>query len=85
VACKFTPVLCGTAFRNKGVQKLLDAVVDYLPSPLDVPPVKGTNPDTGEFEEVRADDKAPLVALCFKVATDPFVGKFFTAVFIRGA
>jgi elongation factor G len=77
VTCKFTPVLLGSAFKNKGVQRLLDAVVDYLPSPLDVPAVKGTNPETGEFEEIKVDDKAPLVALCFKVATDPFVGKIY--------
>ncbi len=77
VTCKFTPVLCGSAFKNKGIQRLLDAVVDYLPSPLDVPAVKGTNPDTGEFEEIKVDDKSPLVALCFKVATDPFVGKIY--------
>ena len=77
VTCKFTPVLCGSAFKNKGVQQLLDAVVNYLPSPLDVPAVKGTNPETGEFEEIKVDDKAPLVALCFKVATDPFVGKIY--------
>jgi len=80
IANKFVPVLCGTAFKNKGVQLVLDAVRDYLPSPIDVPPVKGTNPDTGEFEEVQADDKAPFTALCFKVATDPFVGKIY---FIR--
>jgi elongation factor G len=75
--CKFTPVILGSAFKNKGVQRLLDAVVDYLPSPLDVPAVKGTNPETGDFEEIKVDDKAPLVALCFKVATDPFVGKIY--------
>jgi len=80
IANKFVPVLCGTAFKNKGVQLVLDAVKDYLPSPIDVPPVKGTNPDTGEFEEVTADDKSPFTALCFKVATDPFVGKIY---FIR--
>ena len=72
---KFTPVFCGSAFKNKGIQPLLDAVRDYLPSPLEVPMVKGTNPDTGEHEEIIADDKAPFCALCFKVATDPFVGK----------
>jgi elongation factor G len=75
IANKFTPVLCGTAFKNKGIQLLLDAVVDYLPSPKDVPPIKGTNPKTGAFEEIVASDKAPFCALCFKVATDPFVGK----------
>jgi len=82
IANKFIPVLCGSAFKNKGVQMVLDAVIDYLPSPIDVPPVKGTNPDSGEFEEVVADDKAPFTALCFKVATDPFVGKiYFTRVY----
>jgi elongation factor G len=75
VTNKFIPVLCGASFRNKGVQMLLDAVVDYLPSPLDVPPIKGTDPETGEFEEIVASDKAPFCALCFKIATDPFVGK----------
>jgi len=71
---EFFPVLCGAAYKNKGVREVLDAVVDYLPSPLDVPPVKGVNEDGGE-EERRADDKAPLAALAFKVAADPFVGK----------
>ncbi|MDD5594633.1 MAG: elongation factor G [Candidatus Omnitrophica bacterium] len=72
---KFVPVLCGSAFKNKGVQLLLDAVCDYLPSPIDVPAIKGTNPKSGEFEEIVASDDAPFCALCFKVATDPFVGK----------
>jgi elongation factor G len=72
---KFIPVLCGASFRNKGTQMLLDAICDYLPSPADLPPIKGTNPDTGEFEEIIASDDAPFCALCFKVATDPFVGK----------
>ncbi|MFH1281425.1 MAG: elongation factor G [Candidatus Omnitrophota bacterium] len=82
IANKFIPVFCGSAFKNKGVQMVLDAVIDYLPSPLDVPAVKGTDPDTGEFQEVKADDNAPFVALCFKVATDPFVGKiFFTRMY----
>ncbi|MDD5724705.1 MAG: GTP-binding protein, partial [Candidatus Omnitrophica bacterium] len=82
VANKFVPVLCGTAFKNKGIQMVLDAVKDYLPSPVDVPAVKGTNPDTGEFEEVVADDKSPFVALCFKVASDPFMGKiYFTRMY----
>ncbi len=75
IANKFVPVLCGTAFKNKGVQLVLDAVGDYLPSPLDLPPIKGTNPETGEFEEIQTSDKSPFCALCFKVATDPFVGK----------
>jgi elongation factor G len=75
ISNKFTPVLCGSAFRNKGIQFLLDAVVDYLPSPKDLPAIKGTNPETGDFEEIVASDKAPFCGLCFKVATDPFVGK----------
>ncbi|HYI07531.1 MAG TPA: elongation factor G [Thermoanaerobaculia bacterium] len=72
---KITPVLCGTAFKNKGVQPLLDAVVDYLPSPLDIPPVKGVNPDDESFMERRADDDEPFSALVFKIMTDPFVGQ----------
>ncbi|HET7615504.1 MAG TPA: elongation factor G [Bacillales bacterium] len=72
---EFYPVLCGSAFKNKGVQLLLDAVVDYLPSPVDVPPIKGFLPDTEEEVERKADDKGPFSALAFKVATDPYVGK----------
>ncbi|RJO64271.1 MAG: elongation factor G [Candidatus Omnitrophota bacterium] len=72
---KFVPVLCGTSLRNKGIQLLLDAICAYLPSPKDLPPVKGMNPDTGEFEEIACSDKAPFSALCFKVSTDPYVGK----------
>ncbi|WP_100486451.1 elongation factor G [Sporolactobacillus pectinivorans] len=74
-AVKFYPVLCGTAFKNKGVQHVLDAVIDYLPSPIDVPPIKGTLPDSGEEVERVADDNEPFAALAFKVMTDPFVGK----------
>ncbi|HXH22691.1 MAG TPA: elongation factor G [Dehalococcoidia bacterium] len=70
-----TPVLCGSALRNKGIQLLLDAVVDYLPSPEDIPPVKGTNPKTGEVEERRADDKEPMVGLVFKIVSDEYVGR----------
>ena len=77
---KVFPVICGTAFKNKGVQPLLDAVVDYLPSPLDVPAVKGINPDTGLEEERPAEDKAPFSALAFKIMSDPFVGQL---TFIR--
>jgi elongation factor G len=77
---KLFPVICGTAFKNKGVQPLLDAVIDYLPSPLDVPPVKGVNPDTSAEEERKADDKAPFSALAFKIMTDPYVGQL---TFIR--
>jgi elongation factor G len=72
---KVTPVLCGTAFKNKGVQTLLDAVVDLLPSPLDVPEVDGVHPDSGEVMHRRADDDAPFSALAFKIMTDPFAGQ----------
>jgi len=77
---KVFPVICGTAFKNKGVQPLLDAVIDYLPSPLDVPPVKGKDPDTGKEVERPADDNAPFSALAFKIMTDPYVGQL---TFIR--
>jgi len=77
----FVPVICGSAFKNKGVQPLLDAVVDYLPSPIDVPPIKGFNPDKGDaIEERPASDDAPFAALGFKIMTDPFVGQL---TFIR--
>jgi len=69
------PVTCGSSYRNKGVQKLLDAIVDYMPSPLDVPAIKGINPETEEEEERPSDDNGPFAALAFKIATDPFVGK----------
>ena len=69
------PVTCGTSYRNKGVQKLLDAIVDYMPSPVDVPAIKGINPETGEEVESPSTDDAPFAALAFKIATDPFVGK----------
>ena len=69
------PVTCGTSYKNKGVQKLLDAIVDYMPSPLDVPSIKGVNPETGEEVERHAGDDQPFSALAFKIATDPFVGK----------
>ncbi|WP_102338393.1 elongation factor G [Collinsella provencensis] len=75
LANELNPVLVGSAYKNKGVQELLDAVVDYLPSPLDVPPVEGTNPKTGETETREASADAPFAALAFKIATDPFVGK----------
>ncbi|GAB3013391.1 elongation factor G [Cyclobacterium sediminis] len=71
----FSPVLCGSAFKNKGVQALLDAVMAYLPSPLDLPPVKGTNPDSEEAVLRHADSDEPFAALAFKIATDPFVGR----------
>jgi len=75
IANKFVPVTCGTSYRNKGVQKLLDAIVAYMPAPTDVPAIKGTNPDTGEEEDCHATDDEPFAALAFKIATDPFVGK----------
>ena len=74
IAQTIVPVLCGTAFRNVGVQPLLDAIVDYLPSPLDIAQMKGTNPDTGEEVICHADDKAPLAGLVFKLAADPYIG-----------
>ena len=72
---EFYPVLCGSAFKNKGVQLMLDAVLDYLPSPLDIPAIKGVNPDTDEQEERPASDEEPFAALAFKIMTDPFVGR----------
>jgi len=75
LATAATPVLCGSALRNKGIQPLLDAVVDYLPAPDDVPPVVGTNPKTGEAQERRADDGEPFASLAFKIVADPYVGR----------
>ena len=80
IAMKVFPVICGTAFKNKGVQPLLDAVVDFLPSPLDILPVTGKNPDTGAEEIRKPDDQEPFAALVFKIMTDPFVGQL---AFIR--
>lgn len=75
VSMKVNPVICGSSFKNKGVQKLLDAIVYYLPSPLDIPPIKGIIPGTDEVQERPADDNAPFAGLAFKIAVDPFVGK----------
>ncbi len=75
LASKIVPVLCGSAFKNKGVQFLLDAVIDYLPSPLDIPAIKGTHPKTGEEIERKVDDNEAFSALAFKIMTDPFVGR----------
>src|SRR4030042_3845954 len=72
---KLTPVICGSAFRNKGVQLLLDAIVDYLPSPLDIPPIVGMLPSDGSKVVRHADESEPFSALAFKVMTDPFVGQ----------
>ena len=75
IANEMVPVCCGTSYKNKGVQKLLDAIIDYMPSPLDVPAIKGVNPDTDAEEERPSSDDEPFAALAFKIATDPFVGK----------
>ena len=75
VECKLTPVTCGTSYRNKGVQPLLDAIVDYMPAPTDIPPITGINPETGEEDHRPSSDEAPFSALAFKIMTDPFVGK----------
>jgi len=75
LANKFVPVFCGSSIKNKGPQLLLEGICDYLPSPLDMPAIKGINPNTGEFEERIPQEKAPLCALCFKVMTDPYVGR----------
>jgi elongation factor G len=74
-AVEMIPVTCGTSYRNKGIQRLLDAIVDYMPSPLDIPPIKGINPKTDEEEERPSDDSAPFSALAFKIMTDPYVGR----------
>ena len=82
LAVELIPVICGTSYKNKGVQKLLDAVVDYLPSPLDKKAIVGTNPETGEEDHRPSDDDAPFSALAFKIMTDPYVGKLcFTRVY----
>ena len=75
IDCKVTPVCCGSSYKNKGVQMMLDAVVDYMPSPLDVPAITGINPETDEEETRPAEDEAPFAALAFKIMADPFVGK----------
>ncbi|MDR4464330.1 MAG: elongation factor G [Nitrospira sp.] len=75
ISMKITPVLCGSAFKNKGVQQLLDGVVDYLPSPLDIPPVKGVEPNSGKEVERKSDDTEPFAALAFKIMSDPFAGQ----------
>lgn len=75
IAGNMIPMLCGSAYRNKGVQMMLDAVIDYMPSPLDIPPIKGVNPDTGEEDVRKTSDSEPFAALAFKIMADPFVGK----------
>src|SRR5437879_9752697 len=80
IAMTLFPVICGASFKNKGVQHLLDAVIDYLPSPLDIPPMQGINPETKEIEERKAADDAPFAALAFKIMNDQHVGQL---VFLR--
>ena len=75
IACKMTPDFYGSSYKNKGVQPLLDGVVDYMPSPLDIPAIKGVDPDTGEEDERAASDELPFSALAFKIMADPFVGR----------
>lgn len=75
VECTLCPVVCGSSYKDKGIQPMLDAVVDYMPSPLDIPPIKGINPDTNEEDHREADDSEPFSALAFKIMADPFVGK----------
>ena len=75
LACKVTPVCCGSSYKNKGVQELLDNIIYYMPSPVDIPAIKGVNPDTGAEEDRKPSDDEPFAALAFKIATDPFVGK----------
>jgi elongation factor G len=75
VAVEMIPVTCGTSYRNKGVQKLLDAIVDYMPAPTDIPPIRGVNPKTDKEEERKSDDAEPFSALAFKIMTDPYVGR----------
>ena len=75
IAMDITPILCGSAFKNKGVQTMLDAVMSYLPSPLDVGAVEGTHPDTDEVEKREPNSSEPMAALAFKIATDPYVGR----------
>ena len=75
VAVEMIPVTCGTSYRNKGVQKLLDAIVDYMPAPTDIPPIQGVNPKTDKEEERKSDDAEPFSALAFKIMTDPYVGR----------
>ncbi len=90
LANHMVPVVCGTSYKNKGVQKLLDAIVDYMPSPIDVPAIKGVNPDTDVEEERPSSDEEPFAALAFKIATDPFVGKLcffrvYSGVLMKGS
>ena len=75
ISNEIVPVVCGSSYKNRGVQKLLDAIVDYMPAPTDVEAIKGTNPETGEEEDRASSDDQPFSALAFKIMTDPYVGK----------
>lgn len=75
IACKMTPVTCGSSYRNRGVQPMLDAIVDFMPAPIDIPAIKGVNPDTGEEDHRDSTDDGPFAALAFKIMADPYVGK----------
>ena len=81
IECKLNPVFCGSSYKNKGIQPLLDAVVDYMPAPTDIESIKGINPETGEEDSRPTSDSEPFAALAFKIATDPFVGKLGRSVF----
>ncbi|MBU5591739.1 elongation factor G [Clostridium sp. MSJ-4] len=82
IANEIIPVICGSSYKNKGVQEMIDAAVEYMPSPLDIPAIKGMSPDTNEEDERKADDAEPMSALAFKIATDPFVGRLaFTRIY----
>lgn len=82
ISNQIVPVICGSSYKNKGVQEMLDAIIEYMPSPLDIPAVTGTNTDNGEADSRPADDNVPMAALAFKIATDPFVGRLaFTRVY----
>ncbi|WP_426348293.1 elongation factor G [Alloiococcus sp. CFN-8] len=82
IANEMVPVICGSSYKNKGVQEMIDAVVEYMPSPLDIPSINGTDPETGEEDHREASDEAPMSALAFKIATDPFIGRLaFTRVY----
>ena len=75
IACEITPVVCGSSYKDKGIQPMLDAVVDYMPAPVDIPAIKGINPDTNEEDKRESSDEEPFAALAFKIMADPFVGK----------
>ena len=81
IACKMTPVCCGSSYKNKGVQPMLDAVIQFMPAPTDVPNIKGVNPETGEEDERPSSDEAPFSALAFKIATDRLLVSWHSSVY----